>query len=399
MSILSSLIPISPSIKPFLKNPHHGKLIAAKIPVRRFFIRCEAMRDDGFYMRHCVELARSALGHTSPNPMVGCVIVRDGEIVGEGFHPKAGQPHGEVFALRDAGDLAEGATAYVSLEPCNHFGRTPPCTEALIRARVKRVVVGLTDPNPIVNSKGIERLRQEGIEVITGVEENLCRKLNEFFIHRMLTGKPFVTLRYSLSANGQVADQIGEGASESGGYYSKLLQEYDGVILSSNLVETLGFPKSKEIGANQPVYIVIAQDGNPPLMLKSLSEDIAANVVVLANKSVPIEANFEVEMVVMEDLSLNSVLDYCLNRGLSGVLVDFREDGGGIRSLLRNFYESNLLNKVIMEVLPIWSSGEAHLGLEVESKNLRLKDLKNLRLKDLESRVINGSVVMEGYFC
>lgn len=209
---------------------------------------------------------------------------------------------------------------------------------------------------------------------------------------------PDLLYRYSLSANGQVADQIGEGASESGGYYSKLLQEYDGVILSSNLVETLGFPKSKEIGANQPVYIVIAQDGNPPLILKSLSEDIAANVVVLANKSVPIEANFEVEMVVMEDLSLNSVLDYCLNRGLSGVLVDFREDDGGIRSLLRNFYESNLLNKVIMEVLPIWSSGEAHLGLEVESKNLRLKDLKNLRLKGLESRVINGSVVVEGYF-
>lgn len=97
MSILSSLIPISPSIKPFLKNPHHGVFIAAKNPVRRFFIRCEAMRDDGFYMRRCVELARSALGHTSPNPMVGCVIVRDGEIVGEGFHPKAGQPHAEVI--------------------------------------------------------------------------------------------------------------------------------------------------------------------------------------------------------------------------------------------------------------------------------------------------------------
>jgi diaminohydroxyphosphoribosylaminopyrimidine deaminase / 5-amino-6-(5-phosphoribosylamino)uracil reductase len=97
--------------------------------------------------------------------------------------------------LRDAGELAEGATAYVSLEPCNHFGRTPPCTEALIKARVKRVVVGMTDPNPIVFSKGIERLRQEGIEVVAGVEEKLCRKLNEFFIHRMLTGKPFVTLR------------------------------------------------------------------------------------------------------------------------------------------------------------------------------------------------------------
>ncbi|PWA87946.1 cytidine/deoxycytidylate deaminase family protein [Artemisia annua] len=128
--------------------------------------------------------------------MVGCVIVKDGEIVGEGFHPKAGQPHAEVFALRDAGELAENATAYVSLEPCNHFGRTPPCSEALIKAKVKKVVVGMVDPNPIVASRGVAKLRDAGIDV-TVVEEELCKKLNEAWIHQMLTGKPFVTLRYA----------------------------------------------------------------------------------------------------------------------------------------------------------------------------------------------------------
>jgi diaminohydroxyphosphoribosylaminopyrimidine deaminase / 5-amino-6-(5-phosphoribosylamino)uracil reductase len=197
--------------------------------------------------------------------------------------------------------------------------------------------------------------------------------------------------RYSLSANGLVTNQIGEGAAESGGYYSKLLQEYDGVILSSNLAETSMFPKSKETGANQPLYILIARDKNSPLILKSLDEDTAANVVVLADKSVPIDAKFEVEMVVMENLTLNSVLDYCLKRGLSGVFVDFREDDDSIRSLLRSFHEGNLVNKVIMEVLPIWSSGEGHSGLNFGSNNLRLKDL--------ESRVINGSVLVEGYLC
>lgn len=101
----------------------------------------------------------------------------------------------QVFALRDAGDLAENATAYVSLEPCNHYGRTPPCTEALIEAKVKKVVIGMVDPNPIVHSKGVDRLRDAGIDVTVSVEEELCRKLNEAFIHRMLTGKPFVTLR------------------------------------------------------------------------------------------------------------------------------------------------------------------------------------------------------------
>ncbi|XP_056175801.1 riboflavin biosynthesis protein PYRD, chloroplastic-like [Syzygium oleosum] len=221
-----------------------------------------AEHDDSFYMRRCVELARTAFGCTSPNPMVGCVIVKDGKIVGEGFNPKAGQPHAEVFALRDAGDLVENATAYVSLEPCDHYGRTPPCTEALIRAKVRKVVIGMLDPNPIVASKGVDRLRAVGIEVTVGVEEALCKKLNEAYIHLMLIGKPLsllvsMTSRYSISLNGQVSDHLGEGAIDSGGYYSKLLQEYDAVILSStSLSDKPALPNSQEPGANQPLRIV-----------------------------------------------------------------------------------------------------------------------------------------------
>ncbi|CAI8588020.1 unnamed protein product [Vicia faba] len=152
-----------------------------------YVIRSQKNRDDdgdvdGFYMRKSVELARKALGCTSPNPLVGCVIVKDGQIVGQGFHPKPGQPHAEVFALRDAADLDENATAYVTLEPCNHFGRTPPCTEVLIKARLKKVVVGMVDPNPIVASKGLDRLRGAGIEVVVGVEEELCKGLNEGYM-------------------------------------------------------------------------------------------------------------------------------------------------------------------------------------------------------------------------
>ncbi|CAI8600688.1 unnamed protein product [Vicia faba] len=210
-----------------------------------YVIRSQKNRDDdgdvdGFYMRKSVELARKALGCTSPNPLVGCVIVKDGQIVGQGFHPKPGQPHAEVFALRDAADLDENATAYVTLEPCNHFGRTPPCTEVLIKARLKKVVVGMVDPNPIVASKGLDRLRGAGIEVVVGVEEELCKGLNEGYIHHMLTQKPLLTLRYSLSVNGNLLDSLGNGVTHSGGYYSRLLQEYDAVILSSSLFrETL----------------------------------------------------------------------------------------------------------------------------------------------------------------
>lgn len=181
---------------PILKNGFHTlfkRVSKSHAGLRSNDVRCQVLLqgkvDDGFYMRRCVEIARKAIGNTSPNPMVGCVIVKDGKIVGEGFHPKAGQPRAEVFALRDAGDLAEHATAYVSLEPCNHYGRTPPCTEALIRAKVKKVVVGMVDPNPIVASKGLDRLRDAGIDVIVGVEEELCKKLNEDYIRQMLTEK------------------------------------------------------------------------------------------------------------------------------------------------------------------------------------------------------------------
>ncbi|KAF8062015.1 hypothetical protein HT031_004275 [Scenedesmus sp. PABB004] len=142
---------------------------------------------DRAFMRQALALAARALGQTHPNPAVGCVIVRDGRVVGEGFHPKAGMPHAEVYALRAAGTLARGATAYVTLEPCNHHGRTPPCSQALVDAGVARVVVGVGDPNPLVAAAGLATLRGAGIEValVGGAEEDACRELNADFMARM----------------------------------------------------------------------------------------------------------------------------------------------------------------------------------------------------------------------
>lgn len=137
-------------------------------------------------MRRALELARRAEGQTHPNPAVGCVILdASGAVVGEGFHPRAGMPHAEVYALRGAGQAAQGGTAYVTLEPCNHFGRTPPCSRALAAAKVARVVVGCTDPNPLVGGQGIATLRQAGIAVAVGCEEAACFELNAEFMARM----------------------------------------------------------------------------------------------------------------------------------------------------------------------------------------------------------------------
>ena len=160
-------------------------------------------RDEGF-MREAIAEAQKGVGRTHPNPPVGAVVVKNGMIVGRGFHPSAGQPHGEVFALREAGEKARGAEVYVTLEPCNHFGRTPPCTLALIEAGVKRVVTGSKDPSPWIKNN-LARLRRAGIEVITGILRAETDLLNRPFFKRVLTGLPWVTLKAAVSLDGKLA--------------------------------------------------------------------------------------------------------------------------------------------------------------------------------------------------
>lgn len=165
---------------------------------------------DHLFMARALRLARKGLYSTHPNPRVGCVIVRDGQIVGEGWHARAGEPHAEVHALRQAGDKARGATAYVTLEPCSHHGRTPPCADALVAAGVSRVVAAMQDPNPQVAGSGLLRLAQAGIEVASGVLESEARALNAGFIKRMEHGLPFVRVKLAMSLDGRTAMASGE---------------------------------------------------------------------------------------------------------------------------------------------------------------------------------------------
>ncbi len=161
-------------------------------------------------MSRAIELAQLGLYSTDPNPRVGCVIVKNKQIIGEGAHLKAGEPHAEVYALREAGDQARGATAYVTLEPCSHHGRTPPCADALIAAGVTNVIVAMADPNPQVAGRGFEMLRAAGIDVISGICEAESRELNPGFIKRMENGLPFVRLKIGASLDGKTAMASGE---------------------------------------------------------------------------------------------------------------------------------------------------------------------------------------------
>ncbi|MBI3078495.1 MAG: bifunctional diaminohydroxyphosphoribosylaminopyrimidine deaminase/5-amino-6-(5-phosphoribosylamino)uracil reductase RibD [Deltaproteobacteria bacterium] len=192
-------------------------------------------------MRQALRLARRARGDTSPNPMVGAVLVREGAVVGAAYHRRAGEPHAEVHALAEAGARARGATLYVTLEPCAHHGRTPPCAEAILRAGVDRVVVGMVDPNPLVAGRGLAQLRAAGAAVTTGVLEDACQALNEAFCKFITTGRPFVILKGAASLDGKIATRTrdskwitGEAARR---YVHMLRREVDAILVGIGTIE------------------------------------------------------------------------------------------------------------------------------------------------------------------
>lgn len=363
-----------------------------------------ANKTDAEYMHICIELARKAMGFTSPNPMVGCVIVKDSQIVGQGFHPKAGEPHAEVFALRAAGANAEGATAYVSLEPCNHYGRTPPCSNALIEARVSRVVVGMLDPNPIVSGKGVETLRKAGIEVVSGVETSLCEALNEAYIHRMLEKKPFVTLRFSVSLDGGFLDSSSVECG-TGSYYSKLLQENDAVIVLDTALSGNPLLLSSETGSKQPLRIVLSDDMKLPLESSVFDTFSAPTMVITSEQAVVLDLDLSsrtgsqsmesllrergVEVMVLQELNLTSVVDICYERGFCSVLLDSCGQSS-TNSVGKQAVQERLLQKVIVDVFPHFS-GHTRAGPGF------VIDGGTLPIERISSRMSGSHVIIEGY--
>ena len=191
-------------------------------------------------MQRALELAGRARGRTSPNPMVGCVIVRDGHVIGEGFHARAGEPHAEVNAVHAAGDDIKDATVYLNLEPCTHFGRTPPCAEFLIEHAPARIVAAMQDPNPQVSGRGIDRLRDAGIRVDVGVLEDEARRLNEAFIKFITAGRPFVICKCGMTLDGKIATRTGHSRWVTGEEARKLVHELrnevDAILVGSRTV-------------------------------------------------------------------------------------------------------------------------------------------------------------------
>ncbi len=242
-----------------------------------------SMQQHQQWMQQAIQLARLGQYSTRPNPNVGCVIVQDGQLVGEGYHPKAGQPHAEVFAMRAAGENAQGATAYVTLEPCAHYGRTPPCAKGLVEAGVAKVVVACPDPNPLVAGKGVQILRDAGIEVITEICEEEAHQLNMGFLKAMATGMPYVRLKVASSLDGRTAMASGESKWITGAVARQDVQHWraiSGAVITG--IETvladdcqLNVRQLDAIDMQsivQPKRIVLDRQGRLPLTAKMLEQ-------------------------------------------------------------------------------------------------------------------------------
>ena len=352
--------------------------------------------NDRVLMQRCLELARQALGRTAPNPLVGAVIVQAGAIVGEGFHPAAGQPHAEVFALREAGDRARDATLYVNLEPCNHHGRTPPCSEAIVAAGVQRVVVGMVDPDPRVSGGGIARLRQAGIEVTVGIEEAACRKLNEAFIHRILHQRPFGILKYAMTLDGKIATTTGHSAwvtsPTTRAEVHQLRVACDAVIIGGNTVRRDN-PLLTSRQEQTPLRVVMSRSLDLPTDAQLWDTTIAPTLVFTeagANPDVQ-KALIQqgVEVVEVSPLTPSAVMTNLYIRGCLSVLW---ECGG---TLAARAIADGAVQKVLTFIAPKIIGGSnapspvGDLGLTFMSDALMLENV--------QWRAIGTDLLLEGY--
>ncbi|MFZ5775858.1 MAG: bifunctional diaminohydroxyphosphoribosylaminopyrimidine deaminase/5-amino-6-(5-phosphoribosylamino)uracil reductase RibD [Thermodesulfobacteriota bacterium] len=324
--------------------------------------------DDAAWMRLAIREAAKGLGRTSPNPCVGAVVVKNGILVGKGFHRRAGTPHAEVHALRDAGDKAVGATIYVTLEPCNHTGRTPPCTQAILGSGIKRVVVGMRDPNPIA-SGGCEFLADQGLAVVHGVLAQECLALNRPFVKHVTTGFPWVILKAGMSLDGRIATTTGHSGwitgEESRRQVHRLRNRVDAILVGSGTALaddpslTTRLPGRK---GRDPLRVILDSRLTLPPSAKVLAQDSPAATWIFcgpdadsAKAEALVAAGAVVRPVAVGPdglLDLSAVLCALGAAGMNSVLV---EGGGRVHGA---FLRAGLIDEVKLFVAPAFIGGD-----------------------------------------
>ena len=321
------------------------------------------------YMECALSLARLAIGYTSPNPAVGAAVVKDGLVVGMGYTQPAGSEHAEVMALRQAGDKAQGATMYVTLEPCSHYGRTPPCTQAIIAAGISEVYIALLDPNPVVSGRGIGMLNEGGVKTHIGMCQREAYEINEAYIKHITTGLPFVIAKFAMSLDGKIATKTGDSKwitkEEARKYAHALRYTVDAIMVGINTIvadnphlTAKGCGGRGGIGKMQPLRLVVDSKGRVPLNAHIFEPPGEVVLAVVApfdfeKKRKLVQAGAEVLELPARDGSVDIVelLKLLGRREIVTVLVE----GGG--KLLGSLFDNRLVDKVLAFISPIILGG------------------------------------------
>ncbi|MEO6694715.1 MAG: bifunctional diaminohydroxyphosphoribosylaminopyrimidine deaminase/5-amino-6-(5-phosphoribosylamino)uracil reductase RibD [Ignavibacteria bacterium] len=353
------------------------------------------MNNDEQLMRMCIDLAKNGKGYISPNPLVGSVIVKDGKIIGKGYHKKFGEAHAEVNAVNDAvssGYSLKDSTVYVNLEPCSHTGKTPPCTELLVKEQVEKVVIGMKDPYEKVNGRGIRKLRTAGIKVSVGILKDECIELNKFFIKFVSQRMPYVTLKIAQSIDGKIAmnnfksQWITGDASRK--YVHKLRSEYDVVLIGKNTARYDNPSLTvREIRGRTPYRIVIDRDGSLPDNLKLFTDDDREKTFVLSSVSKKAVTEIYSKNIIRvkekdQRLVLKDILRKFYSLNISSVLVE----GGA--NLYSQFVKAGLFDDIYLFVAPkiigkgISTFSDFEISKLSEAKNLNYSYSKSFG-KDL----------------
>jgi len=351
--------------------------------------------DDNYYMGIAIRLARKGIGKTSPNPMVGAVIVANGKIIGKGYHKRCGDHHAEINAINSVKRNIKGSTFYITLEPCSHYGRTPPCVDALIQENPERVVVGSLDPNPEVNGKGIKILRSKGIKVDVGIRESECRQLNEYYFKFVKTGMPYITVKYAQTLDGRIATKSGDSqwiSSEASRRYVHHLRSINDCIMVGAGTVAADNPQLtvRHVKGKNPFRIIV--DSTLRISIKSsVLADLNSHLTIIATTSSASDVKMaavkkqgvQVWVVKKERngrVSLRDLLRKLGKREIMSVLVE----GGS--EIITSLLKAGLVDKMIIPIAPkiIGKGLEAigDLNINKINKAIRFSSFKTMKKGD-----------------
>jgi diaminohydroxyphosphoribosylaminopyrimidine deaminase / 5-amino-6-(5-phosphoribosylamino)uracil reductase len=360
------------------------------------------MMDDEKWMRRVLHLAEKGRGRTSPNPMVGAVLVKRGKVVGEGYHARAGEPHAEIVAIEKAGERAKEATLYINLEPCTHYGKTPPCAPAVIESGVRKVIVGIEDPNPLVKGRGVALLKQAGLDVRVGILARECQRLNEAFCKVMVQHEPFITLKAAATLDGKLATRNGESQWITGEvsrrFVHRLRNQVDGVVVGiGTVLKDDPMLTARVRGGRDPYRIVFDSrlriPENARVIDLSPSKTIVATTEMASRDKIERLQNKGVRILVSDSKSgkvdLKSSLLKLAELGMMSLLLE----GGS--QLSGSFLDQRLIDKVLLFLSPKLIGDPEAPGIFSGLGVAHLKEA--IPLRDLKVRKIGEDILVEGY--